>query len=40
MVDKIMALRPDRIRERIGTIDGPRLRELDRTLAVVLGLAD
>lgn len=40
MVDKITALRSDRIRERIGSIDDPTLRELDRILAVVLGLAD
>jgi mRNA interferase MazF len=39
MVDKIAAVRRDRLRRRIGVLDdGTRLR-LDRALALVLGLA-
>lgn len=39
MVDKVLALSRDRIRERIGTLDDETLLALNRSLALVLGLA-
>lgn len=39
MVDKLLALRRDRIRERIGVLDDEGLLRLNRSLALILGLA-
>lgn len=39
MTDKLSALRHDRIRRSIGTLDAQTLERLDRALLVVLGLA-
>jgi mRNA interferase MazF len=39
MVDKLLALPRDRIRERLGTLDDKGLLTLNRSLALVLGLA-
>ena len=39
MADKIAALRRDRIRDRIGTLDDTARDRLDQALLVVLGLA-
>ena len=38
MVDKLVALRADRIRKRIGTLQPSELRDLDRALRVWLAL--
>lgn len=38
MVDKLLALPRDRIRERIGTLDDESLSILNRALALLLGL--
>jgi len=39
MTDKINALRRDRVRQVIGTLDAATLEQLDTSLLVVLGLA-
>ena len=39
MIDKLVALRTDRIRKRIGTLRPSELRDLDRALRVWLALA-
>ncbi len=39
MVDKLLALSRDRIRERIGAADDETLLSLNRALALMLGLA-
>jgi mRNA interferase MazF len=39
MTDKMLALRSDRIRGVLGSIDAPTRDQLDRALLVVLGLA-
>ncbi|WP_031337567.1 type II toxin-antitoxin system PemK/MazF family toxin [Rhodopseudomonas sp. B29] len=39
MTDKLSALRRDRVRQVIGTLDAAILEQLDTTLLVVLGLA-
>lgn len=39
MVDKLLALPRDRIRDRIGTLDDAMLLALNRSLALMLGLA-
>ncbi len=39
MVDKLLALRRDRIRERIGAADDETMLSLNRSLALMLGLA-
>ncbi|WP_169979803.1 type II toxin-antitoxin system PemK/MazF family toxin [Tautonia rosea] len=39
MVDKLLALPRGRIRERIGTLDDETLLRLNRSLALMLGLA-
>jgi mRNA-degrading endonuclease toxin of MazEF toxin-antitoxin module len=38
MVDKLLALSRDRIRERIGTLDDEALPNLNRALTLLLGL--
>jgi mRNA interferase MazF len=38
MVDKVTALRRDRVRETLGSIDPDTLVQLDRALALFLGL--
>ena len=38
MVDKIVAVRRDRIREKIGTLNEVAIKELNRSIAVFLGL--
>jgi mRNA interferase MazF len=40
MVDKIMAVRRDRCRAPIGTVDDATLAALNRLLAFVVGIAD
>ena len=39
MTDKLSALRRDRVRQVIGTLDATTLEQLDTALLVVLGLA-
>lgn len=39
MCEKLLALRRDRIRRVIGSLDAPAIEQLDRALLVVLGLA-
>jgi mRNA interferase MazF len=39
MVDKLATVRRDRVRDRIGALDDAARLRLDRTLALVLGLA-
>ena len=39
MVDKLLALPRDRVRERIGALDDATLLAVNRSLALVLGLA-
>lgn len=39
MVDKIVAIRRDRIREKIGKLNKAAIKELNRSIAVFLGLA-
>ena len=39
MVDKIMTIRRDRLGDRIGAVDDETRLHLDRSLALVLGLA-
>ncbi|GKT07854.1 type II toxin-antitoxin system PemK/MazF family toxin [Desulforhabdus sp. TSK] len=39
MVDKIMALRRDKVRTQIGTLDGETMVRLNRSLMLFLGLA-
>ena len=39
MTDKMFAVRRDRIRQVIGSLDVASLRELDSALLIVLGLA-
>lgn len=39
MTDKISALRHDRIRQRLGTLDDAATESIDRALMIVLGLA-
>ncbi|TAH67792.1 MAG: type II toxin-antitoxin system PemK/MazF family toxin [Rhodopseudomonas palustris] len=39
MTDKLSALRRDRVRQVIGTLDAATLEQLDTALLVVLGLA-
>jgi mRNA interferase MazF len=39
MVDKLLALRRDRLRERIGTLDDEDMLRLNRSLSLMLGLA-
>jgi mRNA interferase MazF len=39
MVDKLLALPRDRIRERIGAVDDETLLAMNRALALMLGLA-
>ena len=39
MTDKITALRRDRIRRVIGSLDGDAADQIDRALLIVLGLA-
>ncbi|WP_201750249.1 type II toxin-antitoxin system PemK/MazF family toxin [Tautonia marina] len=39
MVDKLLALPRGRIRERIGTLDDENLLRLNRSLALMLGMA-
>jgi len=39
MVDKIVAVRRDRIRGKIGTLNKESIKELNRSIAVFLGLA-
>lgn len=39
MIDKIAAVRRDRVRARIGSVDAETLRSLDTALRVWLGLA-
>jgi mRNA interferase MazF len=40
MVDKLLALPRDRLKERIGTLDDETHNGLNRSLALLLGLAD
>ena len=40
MADKMLAVRRDKCGARIGALDAERVAELDRTLALVIGLAD
>jgi mRNA interferase MazF len=40
MVDKVLALSRQRIRERIGCVEGDTLLALNRALALMMGLAD
>jgi mRNA interferase MazF len=39
MIDKLAAVRPQRLRETIGSLDDQTLRRVDGALAVFLGLA-
>ena len=39
MIDKIVSVRPHRLRDTIGRVDGDTLRRIDTALAVFLGLA-
>ena len=39
MIDKIVTVRPQRLRETIGSLDDQTLRRVDGALAVFLGLA-
>lgn len=40
MTDRMLVLRRDRIRNVIGSLDGPTLDQLDQALLIVLGLSD
>jgi mRNA interferase MazF len=39
MIDKIVSVRPQRLRDSIGSVGGEILRRVDRALLIMLGLA-